>query len=119
MSRFAGRFSSFRLAVLLVSLLLTYVLVNTIGNAIHNYRLERERSQLEQEIAALQQQYEQLLAIEAYVRSDEYIEFVARRVLGYSRPGESTAIVISPGDTRQPRPLRSPEQAWWESLFER
>lgn len=119
MGRLSRSFSPSKLALLLTLLLLAYFLFNAAGNAVQNYQLRRERAQLEQEIARLQQRHEQLLALEAYLRSDEYVETVARRVLGYSRPGESTAIVTTPGSPQRSQPIRSPDDAWWESLFAR
>ena len=119
MTRLARPFSPLRLALALTLLVLLCALISAVGNTFHNYQLRRERAQLHRELLTLEQQHEQLVGIESYLRSDEYVETVARRVLGYSRPGESTAIIITPAGPRQGRAIRSPDQAWWESLFDR
>lgn len=56
---------------------------------LHINHLERERSQLQREIAAVQAENERLRReIEALRSSREYIETIARREFGLIRPGE-------------------------------
>jgi cell division protein FtsB len=105
------------LAFLGILIIFAYLVVNTAGNAIQNYEVRRERAQLQREIATLQARYEQLNAIESYLRSDEYIELAARRILGYKRPDESMAVVTTPASRQRTAPERTPGSAWWESLF--
>jgi cell division protein FtsB len=105
------------LALLGILVIFSYLLISTISNAVRNYHLHQEQAQLEREIAALERRYKQLDAVESYLRSEEYIEFAARRYLGYKRPGESMAIVTTPDGRDREAPPRALGGAWWESFF--
>jgi len=55
-----------------------------------------------------------------YLKSDEYIEYNARRVLGLVRPGETLVIVSSnaPATDATATPFSPDGGAWWKDLFE-
>ena len=72
---------------------------------------------MEQEIAALERRSARLDAVETYLRSDEYVEYAARRFLGFKRLGESMAIVTNPSGENPTISPRSTGGPWWESLF--
>ncbi len=94
-----------------------------------NYRIQREVKRLEQEIAAAQQEQQRLLALKAYVQTDEYVEKAAREELRWSRPGE-TAIIVKPivrqaaspaqavGPSKEPGEAKSCWREWWAIFFD-
>ena len=108
-----------RLVALLAVLAVGYFLFRAAGDAVLSHRLNRDEQRVQQQIDGLKQQQAQLQAIRDYLKTDEYIERVARRVLGLVRPGESLVIVSSsiaptPGPTAQPDAAPA---AWWERLY--
>lgn len=108
------------LVALAAALVVGYLIFEAGGTGLQSHRLVGQEEHVRQEIAELQRQHEQLVALREYLRSDEYIEAVARRVLGLVRPGERLAVVSGPEDDG----LEIPEDAdgainrpWWEELF--
>jgi cell division protein FtsB len=87
----------------------------------HNYRLAQEEERLRRDIAVLDQEHGQLVAVRDYLESDEYVEDVARRVLGLVRPGETLVIVSSsapPVATATPSAnIGIGAGPWWKDLF--
>lgn len=101
-----------------------YLSFTAASTLVRSHRLSADEGRLEREIAQLQTDNQRLDAIEEYLRSDEYIEAIARRLLGLVRPGETlvvvssdTADIATPEATpaRQDRSGRQPR--WWERLF--
>jgi cell division protein FtsB len=83
-------------------------------NVVHSYRLANDEARLRSEVEQLRLEQEQLQQIRDYLRTDEYIEFMARRVFGLVKPTENLVVVEAP----------PPEEAtdesglsWWERLF--
>jgi cell division protein FtsB len=75
---------------------------------------------MRREIAELRRQHEELVALREYLRSDEYVEGIARRVLGLVKPGETLTIVSGPeqpGAGGEAEEGGRPSQPWWEALF--
>ena len=108
------------LVICAAALAITYLGFSTTRYAFHNYRLHHDEAQLRTDIAQLDRDHERLAAVRDYLRSDEYIEDVARRTLGLVRPGE-TLVVVS-GDTPAAPPTANaaaltPASEWWKSLF--
>ncbi len=96
-----------------------YLAFSTGRYLIHNYQLRAEERDLRAEIATLDREHDQLTAVEQYLRSDEYVEYVARSVLGLVRPGETLVIVnstVPPAEPSAPL-LSTPGARWWEALF--
>jgi cell division protein FtsB len=99
----------------------TYFGFSTWHYVTHNYRLAQEEDQLRRDIAQLDQEHGQLVAVRDYLESDEYVEDIARRILGLVRPGETLVIVSSsapPVATATPS-AEAPADAgpWWKDLF--
>lgn len=87
-------------------------------NMLRNYELGQEEAKLRRELEQLKREHEQLSGIREYLRSDEYVEDVARRTLGLVKPGETLVIVSAPeGEAASPVPQPTPGVAWWKSLF--
>jgi cell division protein FtsB len=85
-------------------------------NLLHSYELVNDESRLRDEVAQLDAQESQLQQIRDYLRTDEYVEFMARRVLGLVKPGETLVIVDAPenqaASENDPTNMR-----WWQRLF--
>jgi cell division protein FtsB len=92
-------------------------MVSAGNNVLHSYDLAADESKLRGEVQALERQRDQLLQIRDYLRTDEYIEFMARRVFGLVKPGETIVAVDSPpvvGVDGEEDGL-----TWWQRLFGR
>jgi len=92
---------------------------NTGRNVLHNYQLRQDEQALRNDLRALDVEQQQLTAIREYLESDEYVEDIARRVLGLVKPGETLVIVsgTEPQPALQPAADRTPGTDWWKSLF--
>jgi cell division protein FtsB len=108
------------LVLLAVGLVVGYLVFRAGGSGLQSYRLEGQEQQMRREIAELQRQHEELVALREYLRSDEYVEGIARRVLGLVKPGETLVIVSGPegsGAGGEAQQSDRPGQPWWEALF--
>ncbi len=93
-----------------------YLVFSSVATGLKSHGLTHDESAARQAIADLQQQRDELVAIREYLSSDEYVENVARRVLGLVKPGETRVLVTSPeGEQSQAAPPAEGE--WWQSLF--
>jgi cell division protein FtsB len=106
------------------ALAITYLGFTTTRYVVHEYNLREEQARLHREINQLDRDHAQLVAVRDYLKSDEYIEDVARRVLGFVRPGETLVVVSSSAPepaamapAATPGPVRTPAAAWWKDLF--
>jgi cell division protein FtsB len=112
--------------ILLAALAVGYVLFAAVGDALLSRQLDQDEQRLQREIVELRRQQRELESIRDYLRTDEYIEGVARRVLGLVRPGETLYIVSSsatpapepdqPSDEEE-EPDPEPRRPWWEVLY--
>ena len=102
----------------IAAVLLAYVSATTAGNAIESRQLGRqldsERRTLQREVTTYQTQLDQLTSLRIYLKSDEFVQTVARRELGLTMPGEPLVIIVSPE--------RPPDAAndgvllgWWQN----
>ena len=90
------------------------------GNIYDTLQLEREEESLRDEVAELEQRYQELTELRDYLKSDEYVEWVARRELGLVLPGEmgiivlprSTPTAVAEGEEASEVP--EPQPRWWE-----
>jgi cell division protein FtsB len=108
------------LIALVAAFVVGYLLFRAGGTGLQSYRLAGQEQQVRREIAELQRQHDELVVLREYLRSDEYIESVARRVLGLVKPGETLTIVSGPqGEEAGVSAEQSnrPNQPWWEALF--
>lgn len=101
------------------AVIIGYLAINTTRYVVHNYQLRHQESQTRSAIAQLDRDHAQLVAVRDYLKSDAYVESVARRVLGLVRPGD-TLVVVSPSDdvVATATPLSgAPGEPWWKRLF--
>lgn len=96
-----------------------YLGFNAVHYVTHNYRVHQDEARLRAEIASLERDKQQLTAVRDYLKSDEYVEDIARRVLGLVRPGETLVIVSSSAPVTAPTPDAEPTPggAWWKDLY--
>lgn len=111
------------------ALAITYLAFTTGRYVVHEYNLRENQAQLRREILQLDRDHEQLVAVRDYLKSDEYIQDAARRVLGLVRPGETLVVVSSsapppavvpattPSAPSLPSAARTPVAEWWKDLF--
>jgi cell division protein FtsB len=104
--------------ILLVAILVAvgYLAFSAGNNLVDSYRLVNEEQRLEGEVAKLEAELDQLDQVREYLRSDEYVEFMARRVFGLVKPGEKLVVVDAP----QPPPPSDQDLhdlSWWQRLF--
>src|SRR5688572_17834434 len=92
-----------------------YFLFSAGTNLLHSYRLAGDETRLRNDVEELQVQIDQLHQIRDYLRTDEYVEFMARRVFGLVKPGETLVTVEAPAAA--PRNIEAPEGKWWQRLF--
>jgi len=108
------------LIALVAAFVVGYLLFRAGGTGLQSYRLAGQEQQVRREIAELQRQHDELVVLREYLRSDEYIESVARRVLGLVKPGETLTIVSGPQGEQagvSAGESNRPNQPWWEALF--
>jgi cell division protein FtsB len=112
------RLSLARMVILLAAVAVGYFVFNAGKDTLLSHHLTQEEQQLHQQIDRLQSDKARLAALRDYLKTDEYVEGVARR-LGLVRPGESLVIVSS---TAPATPAPTPggvasTKPWWEQLF--
>ena len=112
--RFIRFFSPGRILLLATLIVSGYMLMSAGNTFLHSYRLVNDENRLQEEVDALKAQREQLTQIRDYLRTDEYVEFMARRVFGLVKPGEKLVIVDAPAP--EPAPERA-DLTWWQRLF--
>jgi cell division protein FtsB len=113
-------FSTTQIVGALIALLIGYLLFTAAGDVLRTHRLNRNEDQLRAEIAELQRQHQELQDLRDYLATDDYIERVARQVLGLVKPGE-TLVVVSSSATPQPTPQPESDyedRPWWEAIYD-
>ncbi len=108
------------LVALATALVVGYLAFEAGDTGLQSHRLGSQEDEVRREIAELQRQHDELVALREYLRSDEYIEAVARRVLGLVKPGESLAVVSGPegeGAGTATEEGSGESRPWWEALF--
>ena len=76
--------------------ILAYFGVSSVNRALDTYSLQRASDDVRVEIDELQERNEELLRQREFLRTDEYIERIAREELDLVKPGETSIVVITP-----------------------
>jgi cell division protein FtsB len=115
------RLSPVRLIIILAAVAVGYFAFSAISDALLSQRLSQDEQQLHDQIDQLSQRQQELTAIRDYLKTDAYVEGVARQVLGLVRPGQTLFVVNSDAP---PTPVPTPgaatnatPQTWWERLY--
>ena len=112
--RFIRFFSPGRFLLVATLIVSGYMLLSAGSTLQHSFRLVNNENRLQEQVETLKNQREQLIQIRDYLRTDEYVEFMARRVFGLVKPGERLVIVDAPPP--EPAPERK-DLTWWQRLF--
>ena len=112
-------FSPGRILLAATLIVAAYLVYSAGGSFLHSYELQGDEAQLRADIDELRMQQDQLEQVRDYLRTDEYVEFMARRVFGLVKPGEILVIVDAPKNSAG---QQAPEEAqagatWWRRLF--
>jgi len=76
--------------------------------AVADYAIHRQKDALQQDIAGLKHENDQLRARVEYLNSDRGIELLAREDLGWVRPGDTAVIVVDdPSGSVSPGALKA------------
>ncbi len=112
-------FSPGRILLVATIVVSAYLVYSAGGSLLHSYHLQGDEDRLRGEVAQLKQQQDQLEQVRDYLRTDEYVEFMARRVFGLVKPGEVLVIVDAPKPANaQDAPEDFPlGETWWQRLF--
>jgi cell division protein FtsB len=94
-----------------------FLALSTGRNIVRHYQLRQEERDLRAELRQLDDDADDLTAVREYLESDEYIEDVARRVIGLVRPGETLVIVAGSETVATPTPASYVGEPWWKALF--
>lgn len=107
------------IAVILALAAVVYFGFTAGSSALKTFQLGGDEQQASREVTELQRRYERLLILREYLQSDEYVESIARRVLGLVKPGETLVIVSSPEqeDAAGGQESGMLDGPWWEVLF--
>ncbi len=107
------------IVVVLAVLTVSYLAFTAGSSALKSFQLAGDEQQSRREVAELERRHQQLLILREYLQSDEYVESIARRVLGLVRPGQTLVIVSSPEEEGAAESEESapPDRPWWEVLF--
>ena len=116
MRRILALFSPGRIILVLTIVAAAYLTFSAGTNLLHSYELAGDESRLREEVAALEIQQDQLHQIRDYLRTDEYVEFMALRVLGLVKPGETLVVVDAPASSSASESDPS-TLTWWQRLF--
>lgn len=115
MSKRLPSISAAKIVFGVTALVVAYFLISFTLNMLHGEQLGRQESQLRADIDHLESRYERLQALREYLKSDEYVEAVAREELGLVREGETGFAVIS---SQPPAPVADDEGGlWWDILI--
>ena len=109
-------FGPTQILMAVAALLFALFAYSAFQTAAHTYGLRELERSLQADVIELRGQRAELQGLSQYLRSDEYIEGVARAQFGLVRPGEVAGIVDAPPG---PEPPVEPGERWWQTLFER
>lgn len=101
--RLAVRTPRGRLALALGVPILAFFLVTSASRLLEGQNLARQADEVRQEVAALESRNGELQRQLQYLRSNEYIERIAREELDLVKPGETAIVIVTPQDQERAR----------------
>lgn len=111
-----------RVIILLAAVAVGYFIFSAVGDTLLSHRLTQDEQQVHDQIDRLSQQQKDLQNLRDYLQTDDYVEGVARRVLGFVKPGETLYIVNSdapPTPVPTAGDANATPEPWWERLYGR
>jgi cell division protein FtsB len=103
-----------------------YIAIYLVDTVKHNYEMQREITHLNEEIANLKVEQDQLRYKIQYYQTDSYKEKEARAKLGLQAPGEGVVILphddtaqAAPASPAEAQPHKSNWQQWMDFLLGR
>ena len=114
------RLSLARVIIVLAVAAAGYFVFSAVGDTLLSAKLSKDQQQLHGQIDQLQQQKDELTSIRDYLQTDQYVEGVARQVLGLVRPGQKLFVVASDAAPTPAAPSSgsaATPQPWWERIF--
>ena len=115
---FFNLFSPGRMVLAVSFVVIVYLLIGAGGSAVNYFQLADEEEVLRRQVLEQHRLERELEQIREYLRTDEYVEFMARRVFGLVKPGEKLVIVKAPPAEDADVP-REEGRRWWQDLFGR
>jgi cell division protein DivIC len=100
----------------ITALIVVYFLFIFAGSRFRAEQVNSQRTQLQDEISSMQSRYDRLQTLEQYLRSDEYVEQVAREQLGLVKPGETGIVILPTQPSPTPAPGSEPADNWWDTI---
>ena len=111
-----------RVSILLAAVAVGYFIFTAFGDTILSHGLTQDEQRVHDQIDRLQAQKRDLEALRDYLQTDDYVEGVARSVLGLVKAGQTLYIVNSDAAST-PIPAAGEKPAaperWWERLYGR
>jgi cell division protein FtsL len=98
-----------RLALVAAAVISVYFGFAIVGNRVHQYQLDQQNAQLQQQVKQEQTRNTQLQALKEWMQSDDFIVQMARDQ-GLALPGDKTILVAAPSTTPQPSDING----WWQ-----
>jgi cell division protein FtsB len=111
-------FSPGRILLAATLIAAAYLFFSAGTNFRQNYRIASDETRMRNEVAELRDEVDQLQQIRDYLRTDDYVEYMARRVFGLVKPGETLVIVDTPDSTKKDDDADE-GMKWWQRLFSR
>lgn len=102
-----------RLAVVAAGFIVVYFGFASIGNGLHQYQLDRQNSQLEQQLQHEQGRNAELQSLRSWMQTDAFVQQAARQQ-GMVMPGDHPILVAAPSATP---PAGSVADGWWQKYL--
>ncbi|MDO8674218.1 MAG: septum formation initiator family protein [Dehalococcoidia bacterium] len=123
----SGGISTAHIVIALVIPLIAYFGLAAGQKAIEVYQLNQDAAQVRADTEGLKAENARLLALIEYLKSDAYIEKIAREQLNLVKPGDKAVVVLAPegkpqvGDRAQSpidNTIAKPNwRQWWDFFF--
>jgi cell division protein FtsB len=89
-------FSPGRILLVAIIVVAAYLTFSAGNNLVNSYRQVGQENRLEEDVTEMQAELTELEQVRDYLRTDEYVEFTARRIFGLVKPGEKLVVVNAP-----------------------
>jgi cell division protein FtsB len=127
--RFGEQYSVVHFIAILVATLVLFILYRFISGQAALHQTEKESMRLEEQVIHLEERHTELQQQADYVKSDDYVEYIARTELKWARPGETSVVIVpesheivpvedpNAAENTEGEMPSSPLKAWWRTFF--